>query len=206
MSFTTREHSALPSYGLIVEGDSDEGVFSQLIRRVNSPEASIYPLRCGGVGTLMKEFPVLLKRFEFAHHGGPVTAALVIRDGDGKATEEVLHQMREKLGNRTYRFDRLELCVIQRNTDTWLLADHNAVNTVARSRNGRNVAEVNGTLEDIEDPKSRMRALLTAAKLNYTPAVLTEIAGRINLDTLTYRLRSYQPFQEAVLRAQGGEL
>jgi hypothetical protein len=191
----------LPSYGLIVEGEADKNVFDQLIRKVNSPDASIYPLTCGGVGRFMKMFPDLLLSFKYMHNGGSVDGALVIRDCDNKSAQDVLSRMQEKLGNRTYNFPRgIEFCVVNRNLDSWLLADERAINEVSRARQGRPVARVNETIEEITHPKERLQGILNEAKLVYTPAVLGEIAAAINLQDLEYRVPSFVSFKESVLR------
>ncbi len=194
----------MPSYGLIVEGEADQIAFGHLIRKVNSPQATIYPLVCGGVQRLMKEFPILLTRFEYAHNGGPVDGALVIRDCDNKAPAQVLESMRGKLDPQRYRFPRgIELCVIRRTLDSWLLADEDALNAVSQSRRGRRIARVNETIEDIDHPKERLQRVLTDAKLNYTSTVLGAIAAQINLDRLEYRVPSFGPFKRSVLQIYG---
>lgn len=185
----------------MVEGEGDEQVFQHLIRKVNSPEAAIYCRACGGVERLMKEFPALLQTFEYAHNGGPVDGALVIRDSDNKSVMDVLNRMKEKLGNRTFRFARgVEFCVIRRKLDSWLLADENAINTVSQNRRGKTTARVNETIEEITHPKERLQKILSEAKLNYTSAVLGEIAAAMNLEQLEYRVPSFVAFKQSVLK------
>lgn len=191
----------MPSYGLIVEGDGDLHVFENLIRKVNSPDAAVYSFPCGGVTRLMKAFPALLRRFEYIHDGGPVDGALVIRDSDNRPVEQVLNQMAEKLHNKNYTFPRgVELCCVHRKLDTWLLADETAINAVSQLRGGKPVSRVNETLEDIVRPKELLQKKLSEAKLNYSPAVLGEIASRIDLEQLAYRVRSFDRFRQSVLR------
>lgn len=194
----------MPSYGLIVEGEGDQHVFENLIKKVNSPDSAIYPLPCGGVGRLMKEFPALLKRFEYIHNLGPVDGALVIRDADNKSTEKVLAQMREKLQNKTYKFPHgVELCCVNRKVDTWLLADETAINEVSRLRGGKPVQRINQDLEDIVHPKELLQKILSAAKLKYSPAVLGEIAACVRLEQLETRVPSFKHFKRSVLRVWG---
>ena len=184
-----------------MEGDGDRQVFESLIRKINSPEAAVYPLVCGGVSRLMKEFPALLKRFEYIHEGGPVDGAIVIRDSDGKPIDEVLARMGDKLRNRIYRFPRgVELCCVNREMDTWLLADEAAINVVSQARGGKRVSRVNGTLEDIVRPKERLQKVLSDAKLNYSPALLAEIASHIDLQQLEERVHSFDGFRQSVVR------
>jgi len=191
----------LPSYGIVVEGDADAQVFEHLIKKVNSPNASIYCRICGGVESLMRKFPVLLKTFEYEHNGGPVDGALVIRDCDRKSPATVLAQMRERLGQRAYSFPRgVELCAVNKKLDSWLLADEAAINAVSRARQGREIARINETIEDITHPKDLLQKKLNEARLIYTAAVLGEIAAAVDLKQLEYRSPSFKAFQENVLR------
>jgi hypothetical protein len=193
----------VPSYGIVVEGEGDEQVFQHLIRKVNSPDAAIYCRVCGGVERLMKEFPDLLKTFEYAHNGEPVDGALVIRDCDNKPIEDVLNRMKEKLGRRTYRFPHgVELCAIKRKLDSWLLADEHAINAVCRRRE---ISRVNETIEEITHPKERLQKLLGEAKVNYTSAVLGQIAAEMSLEQLEYRVPSFAPFKRSVLKIYRNE-
>lgn len=83
--------------------------------------------------------------------------------------------------------------------ETWLLADVEAVKTVAKNRGGRAVAEVQGTLKDFEYPKERLKQLLSEAKLEYTEQVCAEIARSVRLDTLRYRSPSFRAFEQRVV-------
>ena len=187
----------MPSFGLIVEGPGDVEAFSKLVPRTDTPGSAIHALDCGGKSKLMSIFPVLLDQFRHCHNGGPVDKALIIRDSDRRAMDDVLAEMERRLGNRTYPFP-VELCVVRRCLDTWLLADHNAVSTVALRRGGRAVAPVNGDLEEIQNAKERFMKMLSEGRLPYTPAVLGEIAEVVDLATLRYRLRSFTNFENMV--------
>ena len=84
--------------------------------------------------------------------------------------------------------------------ETWLLADvAEGVNAVAIKRGGRAVAEVQGTLEDFEYPKQRLRQLLSDARLEYTDQVCAEIARSLRLETLSYRCPSFRTFEQRVV-------
>ena len=142
-------------------------------------------------------FPVLLDRFKHIHNGGPVDKALVIRDCDRKAVEDVRLEMERKLGDRTYPFP-VELCVVRRCLDSWLLADHDAISAVAIGRGGRRVGPVNQNPEEIQNAKERLMGLMAEARLPYTPAALGEISAIINLELLHYRCPSFRDFQTRV--------
>ena len=185
----------MPSYGLIVEGIYDVGVFEVLTHRLDSPDARFFPLECGGVGHLMKELLGLLESLEFIDNGNPVDKVLVIRDCGRRQTADVEAEMRAKVGRRQYRFPRgIEFCAIRQETETWLLADEKAIATVAR----RTVGVVNGDLEDLPDPKERLQKILSAAKLQYLPATLRAIAENSDLGTLRYRLPCFRSFEQKI--------
>ncbi len=56
-----------------------------------------------------------------------------------------------------------------------------------------------GTLEEIEYPKERLRQLLSEAKLEYTEQVCAEIARSLRLNTLSYRCPSFHTFEQRVV-------
>jgi hypothetical protein len=106
-----------------------------------------------------------------------------------------------KIKERRWAFSHeVVVCIIRREVETWLLADvAEGVNAVAKKRGGRAVAEVQGTLEEIEYPKERLRQLLSEARLEYTDQVAAEIARSLRLDTLSYRCPSFRTFKQRVV-------
>ncbi len=193
-----RGRSILPSYGLIVEGAKDAAVYPCLTRRTDSPDADTYVLDCGGVGRLMKEFPAFLRRFEHVHNGGPVDKAIVIRDADRKRADDVIAEMRRRLGDKTYGFP-VDLCVISRETETLLLADIPAIQRVSGARGGGRVPPVQENLDTIFDAKGRLSRVLSEARLSVTPALYAEIAKELDLGTLRQRVPTFNDFERSVL-------
>ena len=186
----------MPSYGLIVEGPYDEAVYPILVRRLTSPNTDLIVRPCGGVSKLKRAFPSYLQEFLYAVQGNPVEKALVIRDSGGKESAALERQMAERIRNRHYPFPKgIQFCAVQRAMETWLLADANAINAVALTRHGRPITEVRETLEDIADPKDRLKRLLSQAKLDYDPEVCREIAAEVRIETLRYRCRSFRSFE-----------
>jgi hypothetical protein len=187
------------SYGIIVEGDYDSAVYGALIRRLALPNAHIKPLVCRGKTNLMKEFPALLRAFEYEVEGNPVDMAIVIRDSDGKDPGEVEAQMRAKLEGRRYPF-RLDvrLHAVRNAMDAWLLADVDAVNTVSESRRGTRVTRLPDTPENLLRPKDGLRNLLADHKVAYTAEVCREIAQITNLQLLSERCPRFRVFSELV--------
>ena len=173
------------SYGIIVEGDYDSAVYDAIIRRLASPEVHIRPLVCRGKTNLMKEFPVLLRAFEHEVEGDPVDMAIVIRDADGKNPDEVEAQMRAKIQGRRYPFRlNVRLHAVRHAMDAWLLADVSALNTACERRRGKRVTRSHDSPEDLLDPKTGLRKLLSDHRVAYTAEVCREIARETNLQVL----------------------
>ena len=141
-----------------------------------------------------------LEALEYAVEGRAVEKALVIRDSGGKDPKSIEEELTQKVRERPWAFSHdVHICIIRREVETWLLADVEAVKTVAQNRGGQEVAEVQETLEEIEYPKKRLRQLLSEAKLEYTDRVGAEIARSLRLDKLSYRCPSFRTFMQRVV-------
>lgn len=188
------------SYGIVVEGPYDVPVYEELIWKICSANVEVIPRPAGGVSRLMGGFPKLLRDLEHIRQGRPVNKALVIRDAGGKDTASVESLMAERIQGRPYSFPRgIQLVAVRRTMETLLLADEEAVNSVALSRGGRQVARIQEALEDIANPKERFRRWLSEAKLPYDPQICRDIARQVKLETLQYRCPSFGSFKQKVL-------
>jgi Mor family transcriptional regulator len=189
-----------PSYGLIVEGDYDIAVYGTLIRKIVPNAGTVIPRSVGGVTRLPRLLPSMLRDLEFVLSGRPVDKVMVIRDTNGKDATQLEDQLARRIHGQAFVFPRgTQFHATRRTVETWLLADSSAVNTVARSRRGRQISEVQGDLEEIEDPKGWFRGLLREAQLPYDPAVCQEVAAEIHLEKLRYRCPSFRSFETKVL-------
>ena len=191
------------TFGLIVEGPYDTAVYPALIQNIVGTEVKIYPpIECQGVGTLLKKFPVHLARLQHAHLGGPVGKALVIRDWTSSDLRECERRLEERVQRRLYTFPGgIAFCCVRQETESWLLADEEAINFVARERGGKAVPRVPNQIEEIANPKERFVRVLSKAKLPYTPAVCEAIAVRASLEVLRDRCPSFRSFEAKVLGA-----
>jgi hypothetical protein len=93
----------------------------------------------------------------------------------------------------------LDFCIVVREMETWLLADEEAISSVALSRGGREVPRVPSALEDLMDAKEHLMRLLSRALLPYDPELCRQIASQADLDRLRYRCPSFRRFEGKVL-------
>jgi hypothetical protein len=187
------------SYGIIVEGAYDSAVYDAVIRKLASHEVLIKTLVCGGRTNLMDKFPGLLQAFEHKIDGAPVDMAIVIRDADGKAPDEIEEKMRAKIQRRRYPF-RLDVhfYAVPQAMDAWLLADINAINKACQQRHGKRVTRSHDAPEDLLDPKDWLRRLLADYNVTYTAEVCREIAQETDLQVLSLKCPRFRVFSQLV--------
>lgn len=175
-------------------------IYEELIRKICPVEVQVIPRLGGSVPGFMDRFPKQLRVLEHIREGRPIDKALVIRDTGGKDTATVERLMADRIRGRSYAFPGgVQLITVRRTMETWLLADEEAVNSVALMRGGQQVSPMQGTLEEIVDPKETFRRWLSEAKLPYDAQVCREIVRQIKLETLRYRCPSFRSFEQKVL-------
>lgn len=186
--------------GLIVEGDKDVPVFEELIRKVEPSVTNVIvrPIR-EGKHRFLARFPAFLWDLAHVHAGGPVDKVIVVRDADNDDPADIEAEMRRRLeGRRHPNFRKgIEFHATRRETETWLLADVDAISTVAA---GRQVAAIPGPLENIANAKERFMGLLTAAGLPYVPEIVREITRQVDLAALRLHCPGFRLFEEKVKR------
>ena len=190
----------MESYGIIVEGQYDAGVYEELIRKICADAQVVKVRETGGKSQLMRKFPALLHTFEHEMPTGSVDKAMVIRDADCGDAAAIENKMRDSISGRRYSFPGgVGFHAVKQETETWLLADPNAINKVAASRGGKPVSPVPDSLEDLQDPKEKIRSVLSRSGLNYTPQVCREIAKETDLARLRIRCPSFIAFEQKVI-------
>lgn len=80
-----------------------------------------------------------------------------------------------------------------------MLADVNAIHSVALERGGRKVPAIQGQLEQIGNPKEMLRDVLSRAGLPYDQKVCAEIARCADIGVLRQRCPSFRGFEKKVL-------
>jgi hypothetical protein len=179
-------------FGIVAEGlpNTDVIIISELIKKILSDE----PKLCLYHG---KDKPNVIKKFrgwlEDCRNQN-VDKALVIVDQDMSCIKIIVEMMQKKIEGRQYRFP-VKFHVIERMLETWLLSDEKAISAVVR----KNVPPVNETLEDIINPKNKLKEILSRAKATYTPETLRRIAAESNIDRIAYRCPGFIRFRQLVL-------
>lgn len=188
------------SYGVVVEGSYDSPVFRALIRKICNEDVPVFCREAGGKNALMAAFPNLVWTFQHIQSlGGQVARVLVVRDCNGKEPTEIESLMRTKMEGRSYPFrDGVHVFAVRRETETWLMADVDALNRVAARRGGRAVPAVPGPLEAIVAAKERFRRPLSEAGLLYTSEVCGEVAAETDLTILRSQCPSFARFESVV--------
>ena len=177
--------------GLIVEGIYDEAALTEFVRK-GVPDARIICRICGNAFELVKKFPAFLEEFRHANDGAPVDKAIVVRDADRKNPGDLIAKMESRVANRVYPFQK-KLLVAVEELEAWLLADEQALSSVT----GRAIRRISDP-ERINDPKARLRTILSDAKIIYTHEVARKISVAARLDVLAARCPSFRTFQDAI--------
>jgi hypothetical protein len=184
-------------FGIVVEGFTDEAAYTKLIMRIRPSIDKVISRACGGKSPLGHKFIGFLEEFEAL----TVAKGLVIRDSDCREPGLVEEVLRGRLHASNYRppfpvHFHATSCMLQ----TWLLADEEAVNEVARTRNKPPRAQrVDDPLEGKRGAKTLFHRMLSQAQLLADPAVYAQVATVADIDVIQRRCPYFQNFVAAVL-------
>lgn len=119
---------------------------------------------------------------------------MIVRDQDNECIKTIVENLQTKLAGRNYPFE-IKFCIIKMTIETWLLADERAISGVV----GKRMPPVQGILEDIQNPKDRLREILSKAKVAYTDEKAGHIAAAADLERIASRCPGFHRFRRAVL-------
>lgn len=178
--------------GIIAEGlyNSDVTIISELVKKILSTNPSFILRPLVSKPNVIKKYRGWLEDFRNRN----IDRALIIIDQDLSCVKTLVEKLREKIAGRQYRFS-VKFHVIEREIETWLLADERAISNVA----GRNVARINDNLEDILQPKEKLIELLSRVRVNCTADTKLRIAMESNIERIAYRCPGFRRFQQSVI-------
>lgn len=98
----------------MVEGLYDTLVLECLTIRLDSPDARIFTLECGGIGALRKKLVTFLRILERSDAGRPVDKVLVFADTGRRSAAELESELSGLLGPTRFGFSQgVEFCPIR---------------------------------------------------------------------------------------------
>ncbi len=189
------------SYGLVVEGEYDAEILLEFVRKIMGAEVVVRVRACGGRSKFRK-LPGYLQELQHCLSGRSVDKVLVVQDCDRRPMQEVEGRLNQQVPAWASSFPRgVQVHGVRQAIESWLMADANAINAVRREEGapGRDVGEIREQIEEIEDPKTRFRQMLSEAGLPYTPAVCRKVAAAVDLDRLRRQCPSFESFEQKVI-------
>jgi hypothetical protein len=178
--------------GIVAEGSpiSDVQIISELVKKILRIDHSIIPRPGGSRPNVIKKYRGWLEYFRNRN----VDKVLIIIDQDMSCVKFLVEKLTEKIVDRKYRFP-VKFHVIEREIETWLLADERAISKVA----GKNIHRVNENLEDILQPKEKLIELLSQVRVNCTAETKRIIAAGSDIQRIAYRCPGFRRFMQSVL-------
>jgi hypothetical protein len=180
------------TFGIVAEGseDSDVKIISELVKKIlnNNPSFILRPGR--SKHNVIEKFSGWLEDFRYRN----VDKALIIIDEDMSCRKNLIGKLYKKIRDRKYRFP-VKFHIIRREIETWLLADEKALSKIL----GTNISRVNETLEEIQDPKTKLKIILSKAQKNYTGETLRKIAEATDIESISSKCPGFRRFQRIIL-------
>lgn len=185
--------------GVIVEGVFDQAVFSILLPRMAPQHDYIFRL---ANRSIFNRIPSFAK--ELCCQG---RADRIIAISDQDATDATdAPQLLLKLNNKFVQ-SRIPIpgisVIMRRKMEALLLCDPRAVNINCVKNQERPGTPINKQLtispETEEDPKKRLRQILSQWGIPYTPKIAKEIAMELDLNRLAYWSQSFRDLKSALL-------
>jgi hypothetical protein len=185
--------------GIVVEGERDGAAYPELIRKIRNDVQTVLVEPCGNDVKLMRGFVGWLKHFQW-HAETSVNKALVIRDSDCSDPDIWETKMRQILvESRFVPSFPVHFYATRCEIETWLLADENAINQVARDRGKQgSVPAVTIPLESHRNAKELFRQVLSKVRLPVDPKVYQDIASAASIDQIAARCPYFRQFVDNV--------
>jgi hypothetical protein len=182
----------MPKLGIVAEGlpNTDVNILSEFIKKIIPDNLQLCTFAGKDKPNVIKKYRDWLEKCREEN----VDRALVIVDQDTSCIKIIVDKLQQRIEGREYRFP-VKFHVIERELETWLLSDEKAISVVV----GRDIHRINETLEDIMNPKERLKEILSKARATYTPEILRRIAEESDIERIAYRCPGFDRFKQSVL-------
>lgn len=185
--------------GIVVEGDSDTAAYPELIRKIRQDVGTVIPRPCRGKAAVKKDFVSWIKDFEWNGQDF-VNKALVIVDSDCDNPGTWQAQLKQIYDQSGFvpSFP-VHFYATKCEVETWLLADDEAINQVARDRKkNRVIPPLNVQFETYRNAKELFRRTLSKVGLPVDAKVYRDIAKAANIHRIAARCPYFKQFIAAV--------
>lgn len=185
--------SIVARIGLIYQGRYHRIVIEALLEKILGANTEVVSLMGDSWPQILGDLIGLLRALERQHDADPLCKVLVVVDADKVDPASRENALREKVGNRTFRFGTVHYHAILREIETWLLGDPDALNAAADRRLPR-TANPEGQL----GPKNHLIQKLKNAGVDYAPDFVRKAAVAIDVDRLRANCPRFQTFRQQV--------
>jgi hypothetical protein len=145
----------LPRIGLVYEDEPIRIVVERVIAKILRGPTEFRSLQGGSWPGIVGETPALLQILSNEHISRPFAKVLVVVDSDRADPLVREARLRQKVGNRRYRFGAPIYHAISHQVETWLLGDPQAINHA-----GGRVIPATTDPESLQDAKRYLVQLL----------------------------------------------
>ena len=125
------EASKLARIGLVYEDEAIRIFLEIMSPQILGVPVELEPLRGGAWPGIVGDVSDLLQALSVEHITNPLDCVLVVVDANGTGPNYRVQRLKNKVGNRRFRFGVPIYHSIVRQVETWLLGDPQAINTAA---------------------------------------------------------------------------
>lgn len=183
-------------FGLVGAGNYDVAVLETLLKRLR-PDIRVIVRHCGNDYRVTTTLGTRLKEFDRIKAAGTLDKVIVVKDSHRADPENEFRKLESAVRASDHLFP-VELAVVVRALESWLLADHEGLSRVAEERGTpRQYAPLGRSPEQLPDPKQTLSELLAESNVSYTEAVAVRIAEVVSLERIEQLCRSFTRFKHA---------
>lgn len=184
--------------GLVYEDVAIRIVFEALAPKVLGQAVEVEGRMGRSWPGVLGQLPNLLQILSVAHISAPLDCVMVVVDANGEGSARREQRLINKIGNRQFRFGSPKCHAIERQSETWLLADSQAINAAAGTR----IPAVNDP-ESLLDPKRHLIQVLHNHNGSpYNRRFVRAAAEVADLNTIAGKCPGFQDFARKLRECQ----